>query len=234
MTHARTIHRLLPLLGGLLLASACKEEETPKLFDEAGAWTLTDYNLTGEGAPNEVNAMNRKNAFMLNFDVDAGVVQTAACVDEDMGSTTPANSPCLLTPTDTEWVCHCFAYAFENDKMKWREFDAGAVPPMVTLDDAGNTPPPAADDGGSGDESGGGSGGDGGSDDGSAPAGDALITVAEVANVSSTYTFLPLPTGIFGSNGTNSRFIFRAHAPSLYNQSVFEDPDGRPTCEPCI
>jgi hypothetical protein len=233
MTHARTILRLLPLLGGSILATGCPEdEETPKLFDETGAWSLISYNLTGEGAPNDVDSMNRKDAFMLSFDPTNKVVQTAACIDEASGSVTPADSPCLLTPTDTEWVCSCFGYAFENDKMKWREFEAGSMPPVVSFDDAaGDESPPPADDGGSGS----GGTGEGGGDEsgGPAPGSDFTLTVAEVANVSATSTFLPLPTGVFGSNGTNSRFIFQARAPSLFARA-FDDPDGRATCEPCI
>lgn len=235
MTHARTISGLLPLLGAIALLSACdKEEETPKLFDEAGAWTLIRYDLEGEGNLRDVDSMNRKDAFMLKFDVENSVVQTAACIDQDGGSVTPSDSPCLLTPTDTEWVCSCFSYAFEVDKMKWREFDAGKTPPIVSFDDGGDTPPAAGDDAaGTGGTGGTGDGGDGGGETGPAPGSDFIITVADVADVSATYTFLPLPTGIFGSNGSSSRYIFQARAPSLFDRA-FEDVDGRATCEPCI
>jgi hypothetical protein len=231
MPHARTISGLLPLLGAIALLSACdKEEGTPKLFDEQGAWTLIRYDVEGEGNLRTIDSMNRKDAFMLKFDVENAVVQTAACIDEDGGSVTPSDSPCLLTPTDTEWVCSCFGYAFENDKMKWREFDAGNAPPMVSFEEDGGNQPPAGGDDAAGTGTG---GGDGGDDGGPAPGSDFTITVAEVADVSATYTFLPLPTGIFGSNGSNSRYIFQARAPSLFDRA-FEDPDGRATCEPCI
>jgi hypothetical protein len=233
MTHARTIHRLVPLFGGLLLATGCPDDEgTPKLFDESGAWSLISYNLPGDGAPTEVDSMNRKDAFMLEFDPANSVVQTASCIDEGGGLVTPADSPCNLTPSTTAWSCQCFAYAFENERMKWREFDAGTMPPVVTFDDAGGDgSPPPADDGGSG----GATGDDGGDESGGAPSGgDFNIAVAEVANVSATYTFVPLPTGVFGSNGTNSRFILQRRAPSLFDRAVEADPDGRATCEPCI
>jgi len=208
---------LLPgVLGLSLSVGACKEDPpTPKLFQEDGVWSVVNYDLTGSGDLKEIDTMNRRDAFMLHFDATEQVVTTASCVED--ATDTPASSTCLLTPTTTEWLCQCFGYDFVRDEMLWREFDAGDIPPDVSLADL--------------DDPGGGmaSGTDGGGGDGD----DTLISLAEIPDVSSTYNFRPLPEGVFGSDGESSRYIFEARAASLFDR-VFDDPDGRPGCEPCI
>jgi hypothetical protein len=239
MMHVRPI---LSALSVLCLAATvgCKEDPpTPTLFDEAGAWTLTRYDLEGSGDVMPINNNLRENAFMLLFEPEVKVVTTAACVNPVEGEFTPANSSCLLAPSDTQWQCRCFAYAFEEDKMLWREFDAGTIPPEVTFEmmaDGGNTPPAGGTAaGGTGDAGGtAGGGADAGAETGGTPAGaDHQISLAEVADIAGSYTFLTLPLDVFGSNGSTSRFIFQTRSPLLFDR-VYEDPDGRPGCTPCI
>ncbi len=210
----------IPVVLGLSLgAGACKEEvTTPKLFEEAGVWSVVKYDLEGSGETRDIDNMNRRDAFMIAFDDVEGVVTTASCVDDDNPEATPANSGCRLSASTTRWSCSCYGYDFVREEMLWREFNAGDVPPEVSLE--GMDEPPASDETGTG---GGGAG----------PEGDTSVFVAEVPDINSTYNFRPLPEGIFGSNGMTSRYILEARAGSLIDQ-VFEDPDGRPTCDPCI
>ncbi len=197
---------------GLVLTGACKEDPpTPKLFAEDGAWSVISYDLEGTGNQLDINDSNRRDAFMLSFDSAEKVVTTAACIEA--AGDTVADSPCLLNPNDTYWECQCFAYDFVREEMLWREFNAGDIPPTVSLS--------AADDQGAGTTGGG--GGDG----------DTLINVAEIPDVNSTYNFRPLPDGIFGSDGVASRFVFQKRAPSIFDRA-YEDPEGRPGCVPCV
>lgn len=198
---------------GLSLTGACKEDPpTPKLFAEDGAWSVISYDLVGNGNQIEVNDANRRDAFMLSFDSAERVVTTAACVASE--SDTVADSLCLLDPSNTYWDCRCFAYDFVREEMLWREFNAGDIPPDVSLSE---TEDPA------GGTSGGGGGGEG----------DTLITVAEITDVNSTYNFRPLPEGVFGSDGMTSRFVLRQRSPAVFARA-YEDPDGRPGCSPCV
>ncbi len=241
MNHAR---KILTIVGvaSLVATVGCKEDPpTPKLFEEEGAWSLIRYDLVGDGDISMVNTATRDNAFMLRFDSENNVVTTGACVNEGEGQFTPADSSCRASPTETSWQCRCFAYAFENEKMLWREFDAGAVVPEVsfdTADDGSNTPAPGGTGTGGtggGTADAGGDGADAGADagDGGSADGNFEVNVAEVNGLAGAYNFLPLPAGVFGSNGTSSRFIFQTKSPLLFDQ-VFEDPDGRPGCTPCI
>jgi hypothetical protein len=235
MTAPRTLLAPLSLACALSLLAACGNDETSTLFDEAGAWSVVRYDLEGAGDLPEVSP-DRRDKFMLSFDKGASVVTSAACASSVDGRDTPADTPCIATPGESEWVCQCFGYAFENDRMKWREFEAGSAPPTVSFDDGGGDGggPPAGDDAATGD-GGSGTGGadDGGADDagGPPPGSDFTVQVAETEQ-SATFAFIGIPTGTFGSNGTTSRFIMQARAPSLFNQA-FEDAE-RPTCEPCI
>lgn len=209
---------VLGALGLCLTVGACKDDPpTPKLFEEDGVWSTVRYDLTGGGSLTAVDTANRKDAFMLSFDAAERVVTTAACIERD--SDTPANSTCALTPSTTRWDCRCFAYDFVREEMLWREFVPGDVPPTVSLSAA--DAPPASDDTGTGD-------GGGGGDDL-----DTNVFVADVMEVGSTYSFRPLPDGVFGSNGESSRFILQQRAASVFDR-VYDDPQGRPTCEPCV
>lgn len=213
---------MLGTLGLCLTAGACNDETppTPKLFEEAGTWSVITYDLEGTGELTDINEDNRRDAFMLSFDSMTSVVTAASCV-EPGSSITPANSPCLISPSTTEWQCRCFAYDFVREEMLWREFNAGDPPPEVSLDP--NDAPMAGSGGGSG-----GSGGDGGGGVGE----DVRISLAEIEGVSSTFNFRPLPLDLFASDGLNSRYILQARAPSIFD-IVYEDPE-RPVCSPCV
>jgi hypothetical protein len=216
--------------AAILLATACGDDEGPgKLFEEEGSWSLTQYNLDGGGL-NSIDNDVRGDAFMLRFNASEKVVQTAMCGETEQD--TPGNSQCKLIPQDTSWFCHCYAYAYEDDVMVWREFDAGSTPPEVTIDDA-------SPGGSSASASASGTGGDtdtdgGGDDSAGAPSGDAIrIELAALPNISSTYQFRPLPVGIWGSDGSISSYVLQQKAASVFDQAL-EDPEGRTSCQPCI
>jgi hypothetical protein len=196
-------------LGALLLTSACsKEEETPKLFDEDGVWSLQRYDLSGTDATlTEINVSSRGDSFLLKFDSDLEVVSAAWCGLSE--SDTPNSSLCRLQPDEADWYCRCFAYAYEESRMRWVEFDAGRPRPMVELDGAQPAPTGETEEGdGGGEETGSGT----------------VINLAEVPTVSSTYDFIPLPQGLFGSNGETSAYRFQRKSPTLFDQV---------TCTPC-
>lgn len=210
---------VLVVLGLGLTAGACKgDPPTPKLFDEEGAWSLVRYDIEGSGDLKEIDVNNRRDAFLLSFDSHEKVVTSAACVETE--NDTPASSSCLLTPGTTDWFCHCYAYDFVREQMLWQEFDAGDIPPDVSLADL--------DEADGGEATAGETGGGGGE-----ATDQTLIELAEIMGVSSTYNFRPLPLGLFGSDGETSRFVFQIRADSVFDR-VYDDPDGRQGCEPCI
>lgn len=212
---------VLAALGLGLTAGACKEDPpTPKLFDEQGTWSVIRYDLEGNGDLRDVDVMTRRDSFMLQFDAAEKVVTTAACIETDADDV--SNSLCLINPQDTRWDCRCFGYDFVREEQLWREFNPGDIPPVVSLS-ASEDPPPAGGTGGTGT-----GGGDGGGGDG-----DTLVLVAEIMDVNSTFNFRPLPEGVFGSDGVVSRFVMQKRADSLF-EKVFEDPEGRAACSPCI
>ncbi|MEX1363289.1 MAG: hypothetical protein AB1Z98_09195 [Nannocystaceae bacterium] len=214
MSTRRSLFFVSGVLASSLLAGGCKEDPTtPKLFEEAGAWSLIRYDLEGAGDLSDIDVNNRRDAFLLHFDDVERVVTAAACVDDS--TDTPANSSCLLTPSSTEWQCACYGYDFVREQMLWREFEPGDLPPEVSLDDIDQD---AGMDSGTG---------------GGTPLEDSLINLAAVPDINSTYTFRPLPEDLFGSNGEDSRYVFEARAGSVFER-VYDDPDGRPGCEPCI
>lgn len=205
-----------------LLGTACKEDPPPgKLFDEDGAWELVQFDLDGSGYTPVVmpGVTVRDEAFLLKLDAKARVAQTAMCAETENQS--PENSPCRGAVQDTLWFCHCFAYAFVEDQMQWRQFQPGDTPPKVEFDADGGSPSGPAT---------GGSGGETGASD---PAADTMIQLSEIPGVQGEYEFSPLPIGVFGSDGMVSRFRFQQRVPSIFNQ-VFEDPDGRAPCQPCV
>jgi hypothetical protein len=63
--------------------------------------------------------------------------------------------------------------------------------------------------------------------------GDTQIVVEIVEGVAGMHEFSPLPEGVFGSDGVDAAFRFQLVAPSIFDQ-VFDDPEGRPGCTPCI
>ncbi|MEM7154171.1 MAG: hypothetical protein AAF799_15090 [Myxococcota bacterium] len=216
MSKSRSSLHLVPgILGLSLVLGACAgDEETPKLFDEEGVWSVIRYDLEGSGDLKDIDTMNRRDAFMLSFDSAERIVTAAACIGD--ANETPASSSCLLTPSETDWDCKCYAYDYVGDQMLWHEFQAGDIPPDVSLANVDDSAP--ADD-----ESGGGSG---------AGEDQTIVDLSDIEDVASTFNFLPLPDGLFGSNGVSSRYTFQGRAGSVFDP-VFND-DIRETCEPCI
>lgn len=191
-------------------ATACKDSGPGKLFEEDGVWSLQRFTLDG-GTPIDINEMTRGDAFQLKFNAGPQVVTAAWC--GSMETDDPITSTCRLD-TDAMWFCRCFAYAYEDDQMIWREFDAGNAPPDVPFD------PDAASGGG-----GGGTGTGTGGGDGGMTGGDTLIQLGEVPNITSTYSFRGLPSGLFGSQGDVSQFIFQQKSPT-----IFGEVDCSPVC----
>ncbi len=242
---------LRTLLWGAFIATSgsiagCDDPGPGKLFDEEGTWELTQVSLEGSTF-NPIDPNTRSQAFLMQFDAKNKVVQTAMCADNEREG--PTDSLCRLSVTSTQWFCSCFAYDFVEDQMAWQQFDAGSVPPEVDLGDLPDPSVPAGSEGG--DVSGGAESGgvetDGGGDTDEGEAGDAdggaeepapggpihQLQVSEVTDIADTYDFTTLPEGIFASDGVASKYIMQRKAPSLFDQ-VFEDPDGRPPCEPCV
>lgn len=207
-SNPRAVARMagLGLLMGALLGPAGCKDETPTLFNESGVWQMLNFDI-GRGLM-KVDEDFRRQAMLLKFKSDMGIVQSAFCAETE--SQTAADSTCRIAVELTAWHCHCYAYVFEHDQMAWREFEAGEPRPSVSLADAEDE------------------------DD------VWLIDVLEHETTRETFQFSPLPEGLFGSDGSSSRFIFQRKASSLYNQVLFEDqqtdddPDARrPVCEPC-
>ena len=217
-------------LVAALLGTACKEDPPPgKLFDEDGAYELVQYNLEGDGYVEVVmpGVTERDEAFLMTLDASARVAQVAMCAENDMQD--PSDAQCRTAGDNSFWFCQCFAYAFVKSQMQWRQFQPGDVPPQVSFtgDDGGSTPPTS-------DSATGGSGSGGGETGAVDPAADTIIDLAEIPGVQGEYEFAPLPIGVFGSDGLVSRYRFQQRAPSIFDQVIVEDPDGRPTCQPCV
>jgi hypothetical protein len=230
----RSPHRLLYAAvpaALILFATGCSKDDGPgKLFEEEGVWSLTQYNVDGDGLTNIDNQV-RGDAFLMKFTADRKVVQTAMCGEAE--TDTPGTSQCKLLVNETAWFCRCFAYAYQGDEMIWREFAAGETPPDVEYTEGGNTPPPGSSAGSTatgGDTDTDGGGGDTGSTGGGA---DTRIMLGAISGVASTYQFRPLPVSIWGSDGTASSYVMQQKANSIFD-AVLDDPDGRPSCQPCI
>jgi len=215
-------HAFLPWSVMLFLVgpmSGCKEDPPGKLVEEEGVWSLTHYNIDGESE--ELNEGTQKDAFMLKFQSEEGVMTTATC-GEMATNNTPGESLCRQNPSFTGWACRCFSYAYHVDTMQFREFAAGDPPPSVDFVD-----PDDADAGGgdTGDTGGGG--------------GDSYSTITENAQLAATYAWTPLPEGVFGSDGLVDRFDFVQRAPTIFDgpepqdmNAPYEDPDF--ACTPCV
>lgn len=197
--------------------AGCPKDEPGKLFEEEGVWSLLRYD-TGDGLQ-ELNPSTAKDAFLLKFETGPKVVTAAACGSET--DNVPGESTCRQNHSSTFWTCRCFAYAYEEEVMQWREFTAGEPPPSVDFMQ------PTAAEGGGGDETATGGGG-----------GDDYITLSTVGTSSETYGFTPLPMGVFGSDGTASRYEFVQRAgsvfegPAMNDNAPLIDPQGM--CTPCV
>ncbi len=211
----------------MLVATACADDPGPgTLFEEDGVWELTSLALSGSGL--ESLSGNRAGTFLMKFDRENDVVQTAMCSNRE--NSTPQNSECRGF-TDSQWYCQCFGYDFVEDEMAWLQFEAGGMPPIVKV----GKEPEAADEAGGETET----DSDGGSDDsGGAPVDPAPeggvhdLTVAEVVGTAATVDYTPLPAGVFGSDGVSSKFVFQKKAASVFDPVL--ESEERPGCEPCI
>lgn len=192
------------------------------LFNEDGVWEMLESDFSGEGFT-DVDATNREQAMLLKFRSDLGIAQSGFCAESE--EQTAQNSSCRRDIQNTQWFCHCYAYAFEGDRMAWQEFARGEPRPNVSL------PPEADTDGEEAQD-------DDDDDSGSA------VTISELSEVvgqKDTFIFAPLPAGLFGSDGDSHRFIFQRKADSIFDQVLHSDrqtdiADGveRPVCEPCV
>jgi hypothetical protein len=210
-----------------LLGTGCKEDPGPgKLFEEDGTYELVSYDLDGSGYT-DVRVQNADEAFLMRLDASKKVAQMAMCAENETDD--PGSSQCRLSSgTDSFWFCHCFAYAYEENQMQWRQFQAGDAPPKVEFTGEGGGGPAPTDDTATG-----GSGG-GGETAAVDPAADTIVNLAEIPGVQGEYEFAPLPVGVFGSDGLVARYQFQLRAPSLFDQAIDVDPEGRATCQPCV
>lgn len=223
------------LIATALSTAACADDPGPgKLFDEDGVWELETFALEGSGL--EQLADLRSGEFLMRFDNENRVVQTAMCANNERA--TPTNSECEGV-SDSQWFCRCFAYDFVEADMAWLEFEAGATPPVVKVGDAEQVDAGGGDEETAGDTDTDGAGEEGGEEGGAEEGGDEApaggihtLTVAEIAGAAATIDFTPLPFEAFGSNGTSSKYTFVKKAGSVYDV-VLEDPE-RPSCQPCI
>ena len=189
-------------LAATATLTGCTEEDT-RLFDETGVWALESYSL--EGGPYVDIAQNRKNRFLIRFSPGDKVVAASAC--HEMGTTVDVNSSnCTNAPLST-WSCQCFSYTYDEDRMVWQEFQPG------------DTPPPVGAPGGDGDTEGGGEGAH-------------ELFVEAVTGAASTFQFQSLPSTLFNSNGTSSKYVFQLKADTVWTNADVNG-DGTPDLDAC-
>lgn len=203
--------RLAPLSLLLLGATACADEPG-KLFDEGGVWSLTMFDLTGSSAMQEV-AERRQDGFMLKFDPGRGLVAAANCLDPrrepSVMDSNPGSAFCS-TGEDREdpdnWLCNCFRYRFEEDRMQWLQYDAGSTPPSISKDGSLGSYYPCA---------------------GAEPPADPTVTgypmtATDVEDIDLTYVLQPLPRDVWASDGNCSRYQIQQKAERLFDVSTCE------------
>lgn len=177
------------VVSALAALPGCKEEDN-RLFDENGVWSLTHY-TDGEGNLQMAPANTHENAFMIKFDSGAGIATTAACAFQN-NNYNPGETSCRIgESSQLDWQCKCFAYEFDESTMRMIEFAPGEARPSVPS--------------GSGDTD--------GSD------GPTEVAVGDYEAVSNSYAFQPLPTGLFNSNGVDSRFVFLNKFAAIFDES---------------
>ena len=198
MLSSRTSTTLGVLLAFAALAG-CAEEDT-RLFDETGVWTLEKYTL--DGTPFKDVDQNRKNRFLLRFKPDDGVVAAAAC--HESGTEVSVDSSTCVNAGLSTWDCRCFSYAYDTDRMVWAEFDPGATPPLVSLDEDAPVIPEDSHS----------------------------LQVAAFENAASTYQYISLPMGLFNSDGEVSKHVFQIKANSVWTEADI-NMDGMMDLETC-
>jgi hypothetical protein len=126
----RPSSRLLRLaLPPILATSVGCKSDVSTVTDEKGTWALQQFDVTGDGALTNVDEL-REDGFMVRFDPGRGVVAAANCHGTDDPTVDdPGAADCDISVDGRDWTCHCFAYDFADDLMRWKEFD-GAIPEL--------------------------------------------------------------------------------------------------------
>lgn len=125
----RILKQSLPgaLCALTVLAGACKEEGRDVLFEENGTWALFQYDIEGKGLE-PFDTAARVDKFLLHFDMEAGVVAAASCVDS-MDRTDLTTTLCDVD----KFECRCFAYTYEKSTMTFAEEVPGGDPKTTTI-----------------------------------------------------------------------------------------------------
>jgi hypothetical protein len=187
-----------------LVLAACSDEEDLRVFDEVGTWSLQSYALDGTNW-SAVDQDVRKNAFLLRFDSTpgSGVVAGATCGGGDKYG---VGSSLCNTFNREDWQCRCFSYIHEEKNlMEWQEFAPGDAPPSVvheTGEDAGE----AGDTEGDPSDS---------------------IAAQKHPEINGAIILSPLPyttsvwteSGLFDSDGMNSRYEFLQKGDNIFEES---------------
>ncbi|HEY8376110.1 MAG TPA: hypothetical protein VIK91_06460 [Nannocystis sp.] len=179
----------------ILATTSCKEEEGPTtLFDEEGAWKLLYFKLEDGDQIGGFGSTLRQGKYMVYFDKTAKIVAAASCKDS-AGDSGVLTSSCDLPKEEGGYVCRCFTYEFEDDRMTWIENEVDGQPP----------PPQPTDKQ---------------LDEGVKKPGDPIVinlAAYDPDNFNNTWRFQPLPYGLFDSNGLSSEFVFQAVSPMVFD-----------------
>ena len=189
------------LLSLLFTLPSCAEEVN-QLVDVDGVWTLKLFNLDGTNAVT-VDATYRENAFLLNFDASKQVVAAGTCTADGGNSYSVSGVLCQNNPS-ASWACRCFAYDYEDELMRWQEFEPGTPAPDVD----GIEIPEMEEEG-------------------------VVTNQVKVEKYSETpgrYSFRGLPETLFDSYGDASNHIFDQRADSVWfgadmNNDGTDDPE---------
>ncbi len=124
----RTLKQFLPgaLCALTVLAGACKEEGRDVLFEEDGTWSLFQYDIDGKGLV-PFDTASRVDKFLIHFDMEAGVVATASCLDS-MDRTDLTQALCDVD----KFECRCFTYTYEKSLMTWTDAAPESGDPKTT------------------------------------------------------------------------------------------------------
>ena len=123
---------LRPLCSVLLTAltalslSGCKEDDGPLVEVQGQSWTLTAYNLDGEGDYNYKQAACTT-AVRLQF-VDDSVIAMAR------NTSLAGIDDTVCSAESTDFDCRCFAYSYEKDVQVWKEYQPGSAVPTDLSD----------------------------------------------------------------------------------------------------
>ena len=134
---------LRPLCSVLLTAltalslSGCKEDDGLLVNVQEQSWTLTAYDLDGEGDYNYKQAACTT-AVRLQF-IDDSVMAMAR------NTSLAGIDDTVCSAESTDFDCRCFAYSYEKDVQVWKEYQPGSAVPTdlsdgtsVVLSEEGN------------------------------------------------------------------------------------------------